>query len=116
VSGHDDPPLEPPRHGASFSAIEVWAGIGLAVVLIWGLRIPLLVFDVGGGMLALFGVPNGDDAGFFLAWGLPIVVLAGAIVLAARSGRKGLAVGMTIYAALAVLFMAACFSIVSMMH
>ncbi len=89
-------PSTPPSSTAPktpINAKNVFAGIGLGIVLSWGLRVPLWA--------AFAGTRAGP--GFYVAVLLPTAALIAAIVWAARTRRPGWAVGMSIYFGLGVL-------------
>ena len=103
------PPVpEPTRHGVNpVRWQQVLAGFGIAMAVMWGIRIVLWL------LIAIFPRGTQDYGGLLagiVAWFVPIPVLAGLIWWNARRGREGWAIVMSIYAGLAALVLAACFS------
>jgi len=98
VSAPPDPRLAParPQTGRTpIRATEVAFGFGVGLAVAWGPRLLLLW---------LFGAGGADDL-MWVALLLPTVLLVAAIYWAARTRRKGLAVGMALYAATAALLL-----------
>ncbi|MCE9635008.1 MAG: hypothetical protein K8T90_04815 [Planctomycetes bacterium] len=98
---------EPTRSGVNpVRWQQVLAGFGIAMAVMWGIRIVLWV------LVACFA-GDGEYAALMpsiVAWFVPIPVLVGLIWWNARRGREGRAIGMAIYAGLAALVLTACFS------
>lgn len=91
----DPRPARPRPSRAPIRWTEVALGFAVGVAVAWGPRLVLLW---------IFGAAGADDL-MWVALLLPTVLLVAAIYWAARTRRKGLAVGMALYAATAALLL-----------